>query len=76
MKLEKPFTWRCPFCERDVTITQSDHEMNPWHFSTSKFGHQLLLSRVVQCPNPECRQYQLSASLTDAKWAPNRATPR
>ncbi len=57
------FTWSCPFCERDTTITDtSDAVVHPFDLAT-KDGYRSVLVRMIVCPNPQCRKFSLLATM-------------
>jgi hypothetical protein len=58
------FHWRCPFCERDTTITSERYSSNTHEFHRGNVnGTQYFRSEVIVCPHPDCRRYALRASL-------------
>lgn len=62
------FTWTCPFCNRAATITDSNYSVDTHQFlHDNKYGRQGIQTTVIVCPNPECREYDLSASIHDWK---------
>lgn len=64
--MSTPFNWRCPFCGRDVTITQPRYKWERFHFDLgSKYHKQTVEIEAVACPNDECREFSLVASLHD-----------
>ena len=62
------FSWSCPYCNRQTTITDT-------HLSTSrhlfnhynKDGDLCVLSQIIVCPNPACREYEVTAALFHTK---------
>lgn len=62
--MTESFNWTCPFCGRDTTINP-DHTSRDGHIFRlgSKYGPQVFHSVVIACPNPECRELTVSASL-------------
>lgn len=60
------YSWRCPFCNQNATISEGN-ESRSWHTFNcgNKFNDQVLISHAVVCPNPDCKEYSLSASLHD-----------
>ena len=73
------FSWRCPFCNHNATITGENHSTDRHEFDCkNKYGQQVLRTRVIVCPNSECREYVLQASLHGMKlvgsqWGETRA---
>ncbi len=62
------FSWRCPFCNHDVTIGEENYSVNEFHFcDNNQHGHQLIITEVITCPNPECKEYSLKLSIYDGK---------
>lgn len=58
------FLWTCPFCNRGATITDSNHFVEANHFSHgNKDGHLVIIVSATTCPNPECKEYAIEASL-------------
>jgi hypothetical protein len=57
-------SWTCPFCGQHATITRSsistcDHQFD----EENKHGARVLKTRVVVCPNTDCREFTLVATL-------------
>lgn len=62
------FSWNCPFCNHHATITEINSGFNRYEFNFSnKYGYQAVYSRVVVCPNPECKEFTLLVTLHDHK---------
>lgn len=61
------FNWTCPFCKSKTTITISNYSKGI-HFYNSKSteGHIALVTEIIVCPNPECKEYSISARLHKA----------
>ena len=61
---ETPFSWRCPFCDQNATITDEtfDQEM---HFLTigNTLGKVSMVSEFTVCPNPRCNKFGLAVGL-------------
>jgi hypothetical protein len=58
------FNWTCPWCERDVTI--SDQRCSNHHHILSianADGRRCLNTTFIVCPNPECKKFTLLAAL-------------
>ena len=59
-----PFSWNCPFCNQPTTITDTNTNTNTHEFShMNKDGLLRLKTQVIVCPNLECREYAIVASL-------------
>lgn len=62
----EPFSWRCPFCNHNATITEKNFAANRFEFNHgNKHKYQAMRTRVITCPNPDCLEYTLSMSLHD-----------
>lgn len=60
----QPFSWKCPYCNKHATIGANNCDCNDYSFNRlNKFGDLQLHTIVTTCPNPECRELTLSASL-------------
>jgi hypothetical protein len=58
------FLWTCSFCNRAATITSSNHSVSNFIFhNNNKDGSLVLRAASITCPNAECREYELKASL-------------
>jgi len=58
------FNWTCPHCGRHTTINSDRISRDGHQFNLgSKYGQQVLHSVVVACPNSECRELTIRASL-------------
>jgi hypothetical protein len=58
------YLWTCPFCGRGATITDSDHQEDYSRLSLDNaHGLRELRGVFVVCPNPECREFTLTANL-------------
>lgn len=64
-----PFHWSCPYCNRDVIITDenSSEFSNGWNVH-NKDGDLCMITRVIVCPNPTCREYVIRALLYKAQY--------
>jgi len=62
-----PFSWTCPYCEHDATVTQENSSSFFNHFDDhNKDGDLGIATAAVVCPNPDCREYVISAKLYKA----------
>ena len=60
----KTFPWRCPYCNHDATIGDSDHDVSHNYFTIENAdGLRALVSIFIVCPNPECKKFALAVSL-------------
>ncbi|WP_325437229.1 DUF4145 domain-containing protein [Pseudomonas nitroreducens] len=60
------FSWCCPFCNHNATIAEANYSASRFDFNdNNKYGYQAVKIWSITCPNPECAEYQLSASLHD-----------
>lgn len=60
------YSWNCPFCNHHATITEKNSGISRYEFNfENKHGYQAIKTSVVTCPNPNCREYCISASLHD-----------
>lgn len=64
----KSFSWKCPYCKTQTTIVEESNTSSQAHFydSNSKFGLIGLRTYLIVCPNPECNELVISASLHEA----------
>ncbi len=66
------FLWTCPYCNRNATIISSNHSRNIFKFEhNNKDGDLLILTNVIVCPNSDCKEYAISASLYNAVFNHN-----
>lgn len=60
----KPFSWRCPFCNQNATITNDNiHENSTVLKIENVEGDRELYSFFIVCPNENCKKYTLSVLL-------------
>ncbi|MEK8215513.1 DUF4145 domain-containing protein [Paenibacillus sp. FSL L8-0463] len=63
------YSWTCPFCNRIATISDSDKSSDYFDLSIKNVhGDKKLIVKYIVCPNPDCKEYTLSAELYDAKF--------
>lgn len=56
--------WTCPYCNRDCTIGDNDiRGMSSYTRIAKEYGYNLVSFTIVVCPNPDCRQRVIFASL-------------
>jgi Domain of unknown function (DUF4145) len=64
------FSWTCPYCNAVATITDSNTSNDRHDFNRdNKDGPLALLTKVIVCPHPKCREYQLRAILYKTKFS-------
>lgn len=62
------FAWRCPYCQHNATIDTPNYFASENRTDKAKkYGPLVIRSEMVICPNPDCGQYTLTASLWDAE---------
>ena len=76
--MSEPFSWKCPFCNHDTTIT-TDYEVHELVSLTSDNvdGPRVLYSQFVVCPNKTCKKFSLTVSLYErylsgGGWRPGK----
>ncbi len=63
------FSWSCPYCNRDATITDSNYSRDVhWFEKDNKDGDSALITEVIICPNHNCKEYVIKGSLHSAYW--------
>jgi hypothetical protein len=71
------FSWTCPYCNRNATIVDSNYSVGYHKFDhRNKDGDLMIKTTVIVCPNPECKEYTISAALYEAfnnghRWLPS-----
>jgi len=66
----KPFSWRCPYCNQNATITGNNvHENSTVLTKENKEGDKELYSFFVVCPNEDCNKYTLSILLFNSIYS-------
>lgn len=61
------FSWTCPFCQRPVTITDQDLDSDKVFLDIKNVdGLRALTCTFIVCPNPKCKKFSLSATLSNA----------
>lgn len=68
------FSWECPICARLATITSPNvkYFQNYFQYSDKKHKNNDMVFQVctIICPNPDCREYTITASLhTVVGWS-------
>ncbi|OGX05643.1 MAG: hypothetical protein A2Z88_10740 [Omnitrophica WOR_2 bacterium GWA2_47_8] len=65
-----PFDWTCPFCQKPTTIVEERISLRKNAFTIpNKHGDKLLIATFIVCPNNECKQYTLVATLFDCAYS-------
>jgi hypothetical protein len=63
------FSWTCPYCNRDTTITDSNYSTERHYIHIgNKDGELGILTQVISCPNLKCRDYSINAYLYKAEF--------
>lgn len=63
------FSWTCPFCNQPVTITKEDIRDGSSILAIENAEReQMLTSRFIVCPNPDCKRFALEVKLGKATW--------
>ena len=62
------FNWECPHCERAVTITDGRYSTRTHVLEIpNSIGRRSLHSTFIVCPNPDCKQFTLTADLYESE---------
>ncbi|MCF7482497.1 DUF4145 domain-containing protein [Vibrio sp. J1-1] len=59
------FSWQCPYCNHNATINDQQYSVGIHDFHSNN-KHKALLrlfTRSIICPNPDCREYSITAEL-------------
>jgi Domain of unknown function (DUF4145) len=66
------YSWTCPYCNRIATITDNNVSNDKHEFKNgNREDSELWLETyAVVCPNPDCREYTINASLSKAAYNP------
>lgn len=60
------FSWTCPVCNRDTTITDNDTASGSDDLRIpNKKGSKILIIRWIVCPNVQCKEFTLTVYLHD-----------
>lgn len=63
------FLWTCPYCNRNATIVDSNYSTDYHRFEhNNKDGDLFISTSVIVCPNKNCKEYTISASLFKAVY--------
>jgi hypothetical protein len=64
-------TWTCPFCNQNATLTTTNISSYSHHFNhKNKHGDLTVRTVVIVCPNSDCQEFTLRASLHETTTAP------
>jgi hypothetical protein len=67
--MSEPFSWTCPYCNQIATITDSNTSDDIHFFNLNNKDSGLgLITSIVVCPNPHCREYTIVAELRKAMY--------
>jgi hypothetical protein len=67
--------WQCPFCGRHTTITQERRSEDHHYISLeNKHGRQAIHTLAIACPNEECKELFVAASMGSFAPGPSRHT--
>jgi hypothetical protein len=65
----QPFNWKCPYCNHAATITTLNFCYNSFFFDHgNKDGALGIVTKVIICPNNECKEYSVNSFLYKAKY--------
>jgi hypothetical protein len=71
-EMARGYSWTCPYCNRDVTITNESLSVENHFFNMgNKAGELCLQTKVISCPNVDCRDFTVEATLGKLKWVGN-----
>lgn len=58
------FSWTCPYCNREATITDCNYSSSIHYFhNENKIGELGLYTKVIVCPNDSCKEFTIVGSL-------------
>jgi hypothetical protein len=66
--MKEVFNWICPYCNKHTTIVSDTNFSVGTHYYKSelKDGCIGLCTKIIICPNPECKEYTIEAFLYNA----------
>jgi hypothetical protein len=68
-----PFPWTCPYCQRNATIESHGTSSREHIFNNGNIlGLLGIITEVIVCPNPVCREYAIFAALFPATEGSHR----
>lgn len=60
------FAWQCPYCGHHASIGGDNFaRFAEWIHKNSADGQLVLQTEVTVCPNPECKQYEITTALRE-----------
>ena len=58
--------WTCPYCNRPCTVGEEDVRiLSGQNYISEEYGTYRAYTRIIVCPNPECRQQTVSLTVKD-----------
>lgn len=70
------FSWTCTYCNRDTTITEQNHTIGKFFFYNGrKEGWLVLVTWVITCPNPNCKEHTIKSSLFNGEFMHGEISP-
>ncbi len=58
------FSWQCPYCNHHAIVTDSNLKENSFVFHKgNKDGNLLFETKIVICPNEQCKEYMVKSKL-------------
>jgi hypothetical protein len=68
------FSWHCPFCNRPVTVVPQNRSISRHGFlNGNKHGSRAVFTEVIVCPNPDCREFALSACIVPVTYSSSKS---
>ncbi len=65
-------SWNCPFCNKFATLGSANVTNSSYTFdNNNKDGRLHMYMQSITCPNPGCKEYTLSATLSVARNTPD-----
>lgn len=62
-------SWQCPFCGKYTSITEYDRTTKQHNLEiTNRHGVKSIVTDIIVCPNPECKEFTLLVGLFDSEW--------
>ena len=66
-------SWTCPFCHHKTILQEDDVSTETHARHTRKFGIVQLTSVFCECPNPECNELEIGASVASYPQGPSQS---
>ncbi|WP_045430206.1 DUF4145 domain-containing protein [Acinetobacter calcoaceticus] len=61
------FSWTCPYCNQNATITDSNLSTDCFKFNDGNlYGAVAFQTRFITCPNKKCKEFTITAQLNKA----------